>query len=140
DREEVGRPDPRPMVGQEGPTGLSRRPGRLPPAMTADRAIADDDAELEELSADALGAPERILARHGGDQFADLSAEARPAESGAGLPAPEQLPGPAMPAHRGVRPDEDEVVAPVRAKPTGQDPEQLVAGAERRSFPSGAGG
>src|SRR5215210_1372519 len=101
------------------------------PAVATDRAVADDDAELEELAADPLGAPERVLARHRGDQLARLLADARPAEAGAGLPAPDELPGLAMPADHRLRPDEDQVAAPVRVDPAGQDPQQLVAVAER---------
>ena len=44
-----------------------------------------------------------------------------------------------LPAHHGVRPDEDEVVAPGRADPAGQDPQQLVAAAERGPVPTRAG-
>jgi hypothetical protein len=45
----------------------------------------------------------------------------------------------AVPAHDGVRPHEDEVAAPVPAEATGQDPDELIADAERRPFPAGAG-
>src|SRR3712207_6792370 len=104
DGEEIGRPNPRAVVGQERPPGLAGRAGWLTAAIAADRAIARDDPELQEFAADALGAPERVVARHNADEFARLSTEARPAEAGAGLPPPEELPGLAMPADHRLRP------------------------------------
>ncbi len=50
------------------------------PAVAADRARTDRDGELEELAADTLGAPERVLARHGGDQLPNLGTQSRPAQ------------------------------------------------------------
>ena len=44
-----------------------------------------------------------------------------------------------MPTHHGLWPDRDEVATPVPAEPTGQDPDELVADAQWRPFPAGAG-
>ena len=76
DDEEVGGPDPISVVGEEGPPALAGRTGVTASTMAADRPGADDDAELEELAANALGALERVLAGHGGDQLTDLGAQA----------------------------------------------------------------
>src|SRR6266508_4079302 len=104
------------MVGQERPPRLARSARRSPPAVAADRAVAHGDAEPEEFPADALGAPERVVARHRGDELAHFGVEPRPAEPRAGPPTPEELPGLAMPAHHGLRPHKDQVAAPVRAE------------------------
>src|SRR5450756_754199 len=69
DDEEVGGPDRLSMVGKEGAPTLAGRPRLATPAVAADRARTDHDAELEELAADTLGTPERVRARHGGDQL-----------------------------------------------------------------------
>jgi hypothetical protein len=83
DDEQVGDPGRLSMVGQEGAPALVGWAGMTAPTITADRAGADDDAELEELAADALGAPERILAGHSRDQLPDLGTQPRPAQMSA---------------------------------------------------------
>jgi hypothetical protein len=88
-RKQVGRPQVMRMVGQERPPGLARRALRSSPAVAPDRAIADHDAQLEQFASDALGAPQPVLARHGGDQFLDFGTEMRTSASRAGLPTPE---------------------------------------------------
>ena len=65
---EIGSPDGLGVVGKEGTPALAGRPGWPTASVTANGACADGDAELEQLTADALGAPVRVLARHGGDQ------------------------------------------------------------------------
>jgi hypothetical protein len=60
DDEEVGRPDRLSVVGEEGPPALARGTGMVSPTIASDGSGADDDAELEELAANALGAPERV--------------------------------------------------------------------------------
>ena len=56
--------------------------GRLAPAISADRPIADDDPQLEQFAANALGTPEPVLLGNPGDQIPHLAAEARAAEAG----------------------------------------------------------
>src|SRR5260221_6166146 len=80
DDKEVGRPDRLRMVGQEGAPALAGWAEVKASTITADRARADDDAELEELATDALGAPERVMAGHRGDQLTDLETQPRPAQ------------------------------------------------------------
>jgi hypothetical protein len=92
--------------------------------------FADEDAELEQLTPDALGAPGRILPRDPGDQFAGLGAPARVPGPDPRPPPPEQRPTAAVPTHDRVRRDQDQVAAPVAPNEAGQQPEQLVAGAQ----------
>src|SRR6266536_4536732 len=78
---------------------------------------------FEELTADPLGAPVRVLGRHDGDQLTDLGFHARSAQRTAGAPAPEQAPALAMPAEHGG-PDQEEVASPVPVEATDDEPEQ----------------
>src|SRR5450759_962909 len=80
DDEEVGGPDRLSMVGKEGAPTLAGRPRLATPAVAADRARTDRDAEHEELAADTLGAPEGVLVGHGGDQLPNLEAQSGPAQ------------------------------------------------------------
>src|SRR5919202_2611707 len=118
------------MIGQEGAPGLTRWTPRSPPAVAPNRAVADDDVQLEQLASDPLAAPEPVVAGHGHDQLLDLRAEMWAAAPGAGLPAPEQAPALPMPAHHRVRGDERQMLAPGGAEPASQDPQHLVPGAE----------
>jgi hypothetical protein len=64
--QEVARPDR--VVLEEGAPGLAIA-GRARRSKEAlNRAYRDRDAELQELTPDALGAPEAILSRHALDQ------------------------------------------------------------------------
>jgi hypothetical protein len=102
------------------------------PTIASDRSGADDDAELEELAANALGAPERVLAGHGGDQLTDLWAQAGPAQMRAATPAPVEAPASAVPAEDGLRSDEDEMPPPGREEPAKDQPEESTYGLEVR--------
>ena len=62
DHQQIGRPDSFELVGEERPPRLAAAGHRLPPAIAPDRSFADHDPELEELAADALGAPESVVA------------------------------------------------------------------------------
>src|SRR5262249_29981048 len=122
--------DPRAMVPQEGAPALGRRPRRSAPSVPLDGRLAHRDAEFEEFAADALGAPAGVIVRHPSDQVADLGAEPRTPRPAAGPPAPEVPPAPAVPADDRLRPDEDEVPAPVAPDEAGQQPERPVGGAQ----------
>jgi hypothetical protein len=104
-----------------------------------DGALADGDAELEQLAPDPLGAPPGIVARHPRDQLLDLRADAWTADPRARPPPPEQAPAPAVPPHDRLRCDHEQVPAPVAASQAGQQPEQLVAGTQPRAPARGAG-
>jgi hypothetical protein len=62
-----------------------------------DRALADLDAELEELASDALRTP-RVLPRNLLDEVDDLLGDRRFSAAGSGLPAPDELEEVAVPA------------------------------------------
>ena len=68
-REEVGRPDVRRVVAQEGTPGLRRRPPEHPPSIAADGLRADLEAQLLELATDAHATPARVLAGEALDQL-----------------------------------------------------------------------
>src|SRR5438270_6074432 len=95
---------------------LARRAPRSTPAVAPNRAVADDDAELEPLAPDSLGVPEPVVARHGRDQVPHLETEMRAAAAGAGLPVPEPAPALPMPAHHRLRRDNHQVLAPAGAE------------------------
>jgi len=111
--EEVGRPDALELVGQEcAPTLSVRLPVRSPPAVAPDGAVADDDAELEQLSPDPLGSPQTVVPRHRGDQPADLGSKPEPASAAARAPGPVEPPALAVPADHGLGPHDRYVLSP----------------------------
>ena len=65
----------KPVAGQARLPGLARWGAGIRPVAVADRAGADDDAELEELPA-TLGSPEWMVAHDVGDQIPKLRAQA----------------------------------------------------------------
>src|ERR1051325_3690161 len=90
--EQVGSPEMMSMVAQERPPGLAQRAWRSTPAVATNRAVADDDAQLEQFTSDPLAAPQPIVARYGRDQRLHLGTQMRPSASGTRLPAPAQAP------------------------------------------------
>jgi hypothetical protein len=77
--------------------------------------LGDCDAELEELAARALGAPEPILEGHAADEANDLGWNAeRGRRLLPGSPRPEQAEACAMPPKEGVRRDDEQGIAPAR--------------------------
>jgi hypothetical protein len=62
--DKVARPDVLRMILQERRLGLSTSPAANPAHVLLDRALVDLDAELEQLSLDALGSPETASAGH----------------------------------------------------------------------------
>src|SRR5438132_796795 len=126
DGQQIGGPEMVSVVAQERAPCLARRTPRSTPAIAPNRAIADHDAQLEKLASDPLGAPQPVLAGHGRDQVPHLGTEMRPSTWDAGLPAPEQAPALAMPAHDRLGCDEGQVLAPVGPESVSEDPQQLV--------------
>jgi hypothetical protein len=110
--QQAGRPDALQLVGKEGPPSLRADRTRTPPAVSTDRTIAHPDSQLEELAADPLAAPKRVLPRHEADQFADFGAQAGTAQPRSGLPGPVQSPALPVPPDDGLRLNEDEVTPP----------------------------
>jgi hypothetical protein len=103
------------------------------PAVAADRARTDHNAELEELAADTLGAPERVLVGHGGDQLPDLRTQSGSAQVVARAPAPVEPPASSMPANDGLGTDQDQMPFPVRVEAPDHQPEEPVSGLESRA-------
>jgi hypothetical protein len=101
---QISYPDGPGMVGEEGAPALAGRRSSPAAAVAADGAGADGDAKLEQLAADAFGAPMRVLARHGGDQRSDLGRQSRSLKRMMRLPVPEQPPALAMPPQHSLRP------------------------------------
>ena len=137
--EQVRRPDLWPMVGQEGPPGLTGWASGSALPVPLNRPLAHGNPELEQLTPDPLAPPARVLPGHPRDQFPHFGTQPGAAEPAPGAPAPQQLPGLTMPADDGVRPDEDQMLTPITAEGTEHDPKQLVTGAEARSLPGGPG-
>jgi hypothetical protein len=97
DHEEIGSPDPSELVRQERTPGLAAARCWPSPAIATDRSFADDDAQLEELSTDALTAPDGVVLRHRGDEVANLGAQVRPPKWGPPSPRPVGPPTLAVP-------------------------------------------
>ena len=79
DDEKVSRPDRLSVIGKKCAPALARRSRRARPAVAADRARADHNPELEQLAADPLAAPKRVLTGHGGDQLPNFRTQSWPA-------------------------------------------------------------
>src|SRR5205807_6324416 len=106
---------------------------------TPNRALADDDAQLEQLASTPLSTPQPVLTGHGRDQVLDFGAEMRAAASRAGFPASEQPPALSLRAHDRLRRHDGQMLAPAGTPPARQGPEQPVPGIKTgtRSGPSG---
>jgi hypothetical protein len=126
DGQQIGGPEMVNMIAQERAPALRGSAPWSSPAIPPNRSIADNDAQLEQLASDALSAPQPVLAGHGRDQVPHLGADMKTAAASAGLPAPEQAPALAMPAHDRLWCDEGQMVAPVGAESASEDPQQLV--------------
>jgi hypothetical protein len=138
DGERVRRPDRRGMIGEERAPGLARGAGGTAPPVQPDRALADGDPHRQQLASEALAAPARGVPRHLGAQPPELGAQPRATQPRAGLPAPEALPALPVPAEDGLRPHDEQVLAPITPEATGQSPEESVARPEPRPLASGA--
>ena len=113
DHEQIGRPDRVGVGGQEGAPRLARQSLGAAPPGAADRAVADDDAQLQQLASDTFAALERVLGRHLGDQLLDLGTEPCSAHKGTRLPAPLEAPARAVPADHRRWLDDNQVLRPV---------------------------
>jgi len=114
DFDEVAGPDAsRLLTEEEGPTlTVWRRAAELA-QVPLDGSLGDGDPELEEFSADALGAPQAVLGAHAADEADDLGREARDAgRFPPGPPLPEQVETLSVPAKKRVGLDEHEGIAP----------------------------
>src|SRR3990172_2078081 len=125
DGEEVNGDQRLDVVIEEGSPGLR---WRLPPAghVLGHGGLGDVDSELEQLTVNSRGTPERIGRGHATDEVAEVARHGGSAVAVTPtLPAPVELEALAMPAHDGIWLDDDEAgspVLPVAGKPDPQDP------------------
>jgi hypothetical protein len=122
--QEVARPDVRGVVAQErrprlpGPT---RRPGSV--HVLLDGALADPDAELQQLALDALGTPQPVLAGHPADERDRLRRGARRAAGPSGPPPPQPPEAVPVPAEQRLGLDDQQGLTP-RPDAAGQQDKQ----------------
>ena len=111
--EEVDRDDVLGVVGQESAPGLGGRSLGLDHVL-GDGALADVDAQFEQLSVDAWCAPQRVGCRHLPDQLADLWGYPRSTWiSPPALPPPVEAKSSSVPTDNRIGLDDIEGVAPV---------------------------
>ena len=111
------------VVLQESAPGLRRRLAAAHHVF-ADTALADVDAELEQLAVDAGCTPSGILPAHLADQFSQLAGNDRASRTAAPhLPGPEQTKAGTMPGHDRFWLDDGESRAPVAPEVGKADPE-----------------
>jgi len=123
DSEEVDGDQLREVVLQESVPGLRRRPAAAYHVF-ADTALADVDAEFEQLAVDAGRTPTGILPAHRADQISDLARNDRSSRlAAAHLPGPEQAKAGTMPGHDRFGLDDDQHRAPVAPEAGQPDPE-----------------
>ncbi len=100
---EINRRDPVRVIVKEGLPGL-RRSISSRHHVLRDCRLGDLEAELEKLTVDVWGTPERVLETHSSNKVAHLFVDPRSATEGTGLPSPERTEAPAMPTHDRLRP------------------------------------
>ena len=89
------------MILQERRPGLSAFPGADPAHVLLDRALADLDAELEQLSLDALGSPETASTGHVANEVDGFLCQRRASSWPRSEPSEEAKTG-SVPAEQGV--------------------------------------
>ena len=117
------------VVRQERPPSLRWGTRSGVDHVLSDRGFGNLVAEQSQLSLDARCAPEAILAGHALNQGTNCGIDLRPTTV-FGLPTPVQLEPASVPAHDGVRLDEDEGRAPTTPQPGDPDPEDAVSSAK----------
>ena len=129
------------VVGQERPPRLRGRGAPLR-EQPGDGAFGHFDAELEELTMDSRGAPERVHGGHAGDQSLDVGVDERATTRGPGGEVgpvlAEETP---LPAQDGVGGHDHEGPPPPGPDPGQPDPEKTISRAKsgpgRRSLVDG---
>ena len=69
-------------------------------------------------------------APNGRDQLADFGTQPRMSQGGAGAPAPEQAPAPAVPAKHGLRPNQQQMASPALVQAPDEEPEEFIPSSE----------
>ena len=128
--EEVDGAQLRDVILQKGAPGLR---GRFAAAhhVFADAALADVDAQLEQITVNAGCTPTRILPAHPADQVADPAGNDRSSGSAAPYPpGPEQARAATMPGHDRFWFDDGQRRAPVAPDTEQSDPQRAVRGGQ----------
>jgi predicted alpha/beta hydrolase len=111
------------VILQESAPALERRLAAAHHVFT-DAALADVDAEFEQLAVDARCAPTRVLPAHPADQIPELARNDRsPRLAAAHLPGPEQAKAGAMPSHDRFWLDDGEHRTPISPEAGQTDPQ-----------------
>ena len=130
-RRDLGR-----MVPEERPPALAGRPAMPSHHVLRDGGLSHLEAELQKLTVDARGAPERVVGTHLRDQRPQLGINLGPPSAIARPPAPVAAKPSAMPPNERLRPDDLED-RDNRWKPAIQlDEEQAVTVGQPRSAPA----
>ncbi len=121
------------MIRQEGTPGLGRQ-GPTTNHVVPNRGFGDLNAELQQLTVDARGAPGRVGAAHLADERLNGARDAGPPGSTRPtLPPPVEPKAASMPPEHGVGLDDDECVAPAGPQAREPRPEQPVTGPQPRA-------
>jgi len=113
------------MIGEECPPGLGRR-GGPPWKQPGDGAFGHVDAELEKLTMNSRGAPERVRGGHAHDQGPNLGVDGRAAGGPAGELGPVLAETTPLPPQDSAGGDDDERLLPPGPDPGQRDPEEAV--------------
>jgi hypothetical protein len=97
-----------------------------------DHAFADADAELQELAANPLRAPERAVFGHRSDER-DFRGKSHRLIPGSGSTLPDELEEIPVPSQRGLGIDQVQGVSPSAAQPVQDEQEQAVIAVDPRS-------
>jgi hypothetical protein len=107
------------VIGEKGAPGLRWRLARRAWHQARNLAFGDPDAELEQLTVDARGAPQSVRVRHLPNEVAGAAIDWRaPGCSAARTPGPEPAEGGAMPANNCGGLYDQEGVAPAESRST----------------------
>jgi len=104
------------MIPEERPPSL-RGGSAVPRQILGDRRLRESETELQQLAVDPGCAPSGVCAMHFQDQVTQLGFDRWPPRvSRTTLPPPVQTKPAAVPTDHGLRPDDDERLAPSRPK------------------------
>ena len=120
------------MIAQERPPALGWRPPTLCHVL-GDRGLPDIDAELEELTMDARGAPKRVRDAHVSDELPDLMRRPRSPTARSRFPSPIGSETDAVPADHCARPNHCQCVKCCGYQPRQQNEQQAIDVAQCRS-------
>ena len=122
------------MIVEEGPPRLRGRLAWLRRHESGHAALADVDAELEQLAVDSGRAPAHVGLGHLSDERLDIGGDVAPRRAArAGLPSPDETETGTVPADHGVWPDDDQHLRRARPESGEDEPEDAVDSAQERA-------